>query len=79
MQLTNTATKFARAICNMVGVELDEKDISLNKSEIETLRQAQNICERAERLLEAHYGADWIIDTENDFMIANTALGNILE
>ena len=76
MHLENTSSKVDRAICSMVGVELNEKWISLSQDEVETLRQAQRICEKAQMLLEQSYNDPDLITAYGE---ADHALSDILK
>jgi len=76
MKLQYQANKFDRAIAGMVGVVLNDKEIRLNKSEVEILKQAQAICEKASDMLKTTYNDPDLI---TDFLEADLSLYSILE
>jgi len=76
MKLEYINNRRDRAIAAMVNVRLEEKRIILNTTERETLRKAQQICEKAQELLVRYYqDADLI----TDYSLADHALSDILE
>ena len=61
MKLVNTDSPRDRAIASLAGVELNEQELRLNVHEREILRQAQVICDQAQRLLEQYYNDEDVI------------------
>lgn len=76
MKLEYIANQGDRAIAHMVRIALTEKRIRLNSNEIEIIKQAQRICEKAHQLLREFYQDD---DLMTDYGLADHALSDILE
>jgi len=74
MKLLYATTGFDRGLASMIGVELDDKYIKLNKSEVAILQQAHDICYKADMALR-DYRKD--PDYYNEFTSAWCGLSDI--
>ena len=76
MKLAYVTDKFGRALGGMIGVNLNDKYVKLSKAEIETIRQAEEICKRADKM---HRDYEQDEDAYNSFLSAWVALSEITE